>query len=262
VWRYLKAAFLVGVPVPGLGRLPVNAMGVFGLAVLGFVEPSVWLAAAGLEAVVLSTLAFHPRFQKLVDARTAAPALEDAASRRAALIAALPPELQARLGNLVKSASRVLAIYQKLGVDEPMIAGTRASLEKLEWIFVKLLVARDHLANELRLESRQALEQRVASLQQAASTPGQSEALERSQQATLHILQQRLQNIGNRDRLLAENESDLGRIEAQIELMRENAAVEGKPAAVDTEIELASDLAAPDVFGVHGGAVRDLELRG
>src|ERR1700749_3759448 len=122
IWRYVKAAFLVGVPVPGLGRLPVNAMGVFGLAVLGFVEPSVWLAAAGLEAVVLSTLAFHPRFQKLVDARTAAPALEDAASRRAALIAALPPELQARLGNLVKSASRVLVIYQKLGVDEPMIA--------------------------------------------------------------------------------------------------------------------------------------------
>ena len=49
MWRYLKAAFLVGVPVPGLGRVPVNAMGVFGLGVLGFVEPSVWLVGLGLK---------------------------------------------------------------------------------------------------------------------------------------------------------------------------------------------------------------------
>ena len=44
MWRYLKAAFLVDLPVTGLGRLPVNALAVFAVTALGFVEPSIWLA--------------------------------------------------------------------------------------------------------------------------------------------------------------------------------------------------------------------------
>ncbi len=257
MWRYLRAAFFVGVPVPGLGRLPVNAMGAFAVGVLGFVEPSLWLVGLGLETALVSTLAFHPRFQKVVDSRFAAPALEDAASKQAALIATLPADLRARLANLQKSSTRVLAIYQKLGVDAHYLAGTEASLEKLQWIFLKLLVARDHLANELGLESRESLEARIAGLKQLR--PGQSEALTRSQEATVLILERRLENLGNRDRLLQENESDLVRIQAQIELMRENAAIEGKPTAVNLEIELASDLASPELFGMHGGLVSDLD---
>ena len=41
--------------------------------------------------------------------------------------------------------------------------------------------------------------------------------------------------------------------------MRENAAIEGKPASVETEIELASDLASPDLFGSQSSLVRDLD---
>jgi hypothetical protein len=262
MWRYLKAAFLVGVPVPGLGRIPVNAMGVFGLGVLGFVEPSVWLVGLGLEAAVVSALAFHPRFQRVVDSRHAAPALEDAESRRAALIAALPAELQARLTQLLASSHRVVAIYQHLGVDPQLIGGTEASLEKLQWIFLKLLVARDHLTNELRLESREDMEHRIAELKIVCATPAQSPALLRSQQATMAIIERRLENLGNRDRLLEENESDLVRIQSQIELMRENAAIEGKPTAVDTQIELASDLASAGLFGIHSGVIDQLEADG
>jgi hypothetical protein len=259
MWRYLKAAFLVGVPVPGLGRVPVNAMGVFGLGVLGFVEPSVWLVALGLETAVVSALAFNPRFQKVVDSRSAAPALEDAASRRASLIAALPSDLQLRRSNLQASSARVLSIYQKLGVDSELIDGTRASLDKLQWIFLKLLVARDHLTNELGLQSEQQLASEIAQLKQGNVTQNQSAALVRSQQATVVILERRLKNLQNRDQLLHENESDLTRIQAQVELMRENAAIEGKPGAVDTEIELASNLASSDLFGIHSDVVHDLD---
>jgi len=259
MWRYLKAAFLIGVPVPGLGRLPVNAMAVFGLGVLGFVEPSVWLVGLGLETAVVSALAFNPRFQKVIDARSAAPLLQDAASKRAALLASLPQDLRARMSGLQQSSARVLSIYQKLGLDRDLTSGTEASLDKLQWIFLKLLVARDHLANELGLESKASLESRIAAMKQQAAVPDQSTALIRSQEATIAILQRRIENLGNRDRLLQENESDLGRIEAQVDLMRENAAIEGKPTAVDAEIELASDLASPDLFGTHSGLVNDLD---
>jgi hypothetical protein len=259
MWRYLKAAFLIGVPVPGLGRLPVNAMAVFGLGVLGFVEPSVWLVGLGLETAVVSALAFNPRFQKVIDARSAVPLRQDAASKRAALLASLPQNLRARMSSLQQSSARVLSIYQKLGLDRDLTSGTEASLDKLQWIFLKLLVARDHLANELGLESRESLESRIATMKQQAAIPDQSTALIRSQDATIAILERRIENLGNRDRLLQENESDLGRIEAQVDLMRENAAIEGKPTAVDAEIELASDLASPDIFGTHSGLVNDLD---
>jgi hypothetical protein len=85
--------------------------------------------------------------------------------------------------------------------------------------------------------------------------------LDRSQEATLAILRKRAENLQSRDRLLAENESDLERIEAQVDLMRENAALQGKPTAVDMEIDLASDLASPEIFGPQTGLIRSLDGR-
>ena len=261
MWRYLKAAFLVGVDVPGLGKIPVNALAVAGVGILGFVEPSLWLAGAGIEAAVVSALAFHPRFQKVVDARSAARELEDGDAKRKALIAALPEDLRKRFLGLVWNSGRILSIYRTQGIEPAMLSGTESSLDKLQWIYLKLLLARHHLTEELRAESKPELEARIERMQTVdlqAQADG-STALQRSQEATLAILKRRLENLRNRDRILLENESDLARIEAQVELMRENAAIEGKPAAVDTEIELASDLASPDIFGSHLGLVRDLD---
>ena len=260
MWRYLKAAFLVGVEVRGLGRLPVNALGTAAVGILGFVEPSIWLAGLGIEAALVSTLAFHPRFQNYVDATSGARALEDGNAKRAALIAVLPEELRARLRNLEQTSARILSIYQTLGIEPHLLAGTEASLDKLQWIYLKLLIARHHLVHELGAESQASLEARIRQMQQvdiAGANP--SSALRRSQEATLAILLRRLDNLQDRDRILRENDSDLARIEAQVELMRENAAIEGKPASVETEIELASDLASPDLFGSQNSLVRELD---
>ncbi|AXC14806.1 hypothetical protein ACPOL_5558 [Acidisarcina polymorpha] len=265
MWRYLKAAFLVGVDVPGLGRIPVNALGTAAVGILGFVEPSIWLAGLGIEAALVSSLAFHPRFQKVVDARSADRTFDNGNAKRAeqnaALIAALPQELRARLAAVQATSARILSIYQSLGIEPELLGGTESSLEKLQWIYLKLLTARHHLTAELGKESEANLEARIQQMQSVAisAQAGQSTALQRSQEATLAILHRRLDNLKNRDRILRENDSDLARIEAQIELMRENAAIEGKPASVETEIELASDLASPDLFGSQTSLVRDLD---
>jgi hypothetical protein len=260
MWRYLKAAFLVGVDVPRLGKLPLNALAAAGLGILGFVEPSIWLAAIGIEVAVVSALAFNPRFQRLVEARTGDRVLEDSNTKRAALIATLPAELRARLAALEHTSTRILSIYQTLGIEPELLRGTESSLNKLQWIYLKLLIARTHLSQELSAESEGSLEQRIQQIQQESSVrAGSSTALQRSQDATLAILRRRLENLRNRDRILRENDSDLNRIEAQVQLMRENAAIEGKPASVETEIELASDLASPDLFGSQSSLVRDLD---
>lgn len=265
MWRYLKAAFLVAVPVPGLGRLPLNALAAAATGILGFVEPTIWLAGLGVEAALVSTLAFHPRFQNYVDAVGGERALEDGNAKRAALIAVLPEELRTRLRGLEQTSARILSIYQTLGIEPDLLVGTQSSLDKLQWIYLKLLIARHHLVHELGAESQASLEARIHQMQQLNShastdpTLSASTALQRSQEATLSILLRRLENLQNRDRILRENDSDLARIEAQVELMRENAAIEGKPASVETEIELASDLASPDLFGSQNSLVRELD---
>ncbi len=261
MWRYLKAAFLVEIDIPGLGRIPVNALAAAGVGILGFAIHPLWLAELGIEAALVSSLAFHPRFQNYVDATSGDRTLEDGNAKRNALIAVLPEELRSRLRNLEQTSARILSIYQTLGIEPDLLAGTQASLDKLQWIYLKLLIARHHLVHELGAESRESLEARIQQMQRidinAQAEP--STALQRSQDATLAILRRRLDNLQNRDRILCENDSDLARIEAQIELMRENAAIEGKPASVETEIELASDLASPDLFGSQSSLVRDLD---
>jgi hypothetical protein len=261
--RYLKAAFLVGVEVPALGRIPVNALATAAVGILGFVEPSIWLAGLGIEAALVSSLAFHPRFQNYVDAISGEHTLEDGNAKRASLIAVLPEELVGRLRALEQTSARILSIYQTLGIEPELLVGTKSSLDKLQWIYLKLLIARHHLVHELGAESQSALEMRIQQMQQvdinAQADAVGSTALQRSQEATLAILRRRLENLQNRDRILRENESDLARIEAQVELMRENAAIEGKPSSIETEIELASDLASPDLFGSQSSLVRDLD---
>ncbi len=261
MWRYLKAAFLVGVDVPGLGKLPVNALAAAGMAILGFVEPSIWLAGIGIEVALVSSLAFHPRFQKLVEAQSGERLLEDDHAKRAALIAVLPEELRARLQSLENTSARILSIYKTLGIEAELLSGTESSLDKLQWIYLKLLIARTHLTQELGAESEVSLQSRIQQMEQASSNaqPESTTALQRSQEATLAILRRRLENLQSRDRILRENDSDLSRIEAQVELMRENAAIEGKPASVETEIELASDLASPDLYGSQSSLVRELD---
>jgi hypothetical protein len=254
MWRYLKAAFFTGVDVRGLGRVPVNALAVAAVGIFGFIEPSIWLAGLGLEAAFLSSLAFSPRFQKLTDGAEALRGLADEAAQVSALVAALPPELHQRLTTLQKSSARVLTIYRTLGLEAAATDTTRDSLDRLEWIYLKLLVARNHLTNELGQERLPELTSRIARME--ATT-----ALDRSQEATLAILRRRAENLSSRDRLLQENQSDLERIEAQVELMRENAAIEGKPVAADMEIELASDLGSPEIFGTQSSLVRSLDGR-
>ena len=79
MWRYLKAAFLVGVDVQGLGRVPVNLLGVAAVAIFGVVEPSLWLAGLGLETALVASLAFSPRFQRLTDGAESLKALAEQA---------------------------------------------------------------------------------------------------------------------------------------------------------------------------------------
>ena len=54
-------------------------------------------------------------------------------------------------------------------------------------------------------------------------------------------------------------ESDLTRVESQVDLILDNAAMQGKPQTISTDLELASDLVSGGMFGDAESAVADLD---
>src|SRR5262249_49367071 len=124
---------------------------------------------------------------------------------------------------------------------------------------LKLLIARFHLLTAGTEDTPQSLEQKIASLEGELQGPKESQALRQSKAATLDILKRRLANIQRRGQSLEEVESDLTRVESQVDLILDNAAMQGKPQTISTDIELASDLVSGGMFGEAESAVADLD---
>src|SRR5262249_32257884 len=84
-------------------------------------------------------------------------------------------------------------------------------------------------------------------------------ALRQSKTATVDILKRRLANIQRREQSLEEVESDLTRVESQVDLILDNAAMQGKPQTISSDLQLASNLVGGGLFGEPESAVADLE---
>jgi len=259
VWRYLKAAFLVGVDVPALGRLPVNALASAGFLILGFGHPSFWFLGLAAEAVIVPALAFNRRFQNVVDAEQRQVTSGDSQAKRNSLVQLLPADYKRRLGDLERRCEKVLEVYRNAQADEYIIDTNREALENLKWVYLKLLIARYHLLTAGTEDTPEALSKKVESLQAELANSQDTPALRQSRAATLDILKRRLANVQKREQSVEEVESDLTRVESQVDLILDNAAMQGKPQTISTDIELASDLVSGGMFGDAESAVADLD---
>jgi len=259
VWRYLKAAFFVGVELPALGRVPLNALAAAGFLILGFGHPGFWLLGLAAEAAIIPSLAFNKRFQNVVDAEDKELSSGDSASKRTSLVKLLPSDYQSRLANLERRCNKVLEVYRNAQAEEYVIDTNREALENLKWVYLKLLIARYHLLTAGTEDTPGSLEKRIKSLEAELQNGSETQALRQSRAATLDILKRRLANIQRREQSLEEVESDLTRVESQVDLILDNAAMQGKPQTISTDIELASDLVSGGIFGDAESAVADLD---
>lgn len=240
--KYLKEAFWLGPQIPGLGRLPVNALATLGFVILGLGHEGFWLLGAGLEAAYLTAVATHPRFQRAIDARERFLETGSADQGRRELAASLTPETRRRFDALEAKIDRVLQTGRDAHLGEFEIESRRDALERLSWIALKLLVARNQLEAS-RLHAGEAdLKRRIADLErELAGGSDESSALRQSQSATLGILHQRLRNLERSEQTLRQIDSDLTRIEAQVDLAFESATLQGGGEAVAANLELASE---------------------
>jgi hypothetical protein len=259
VWRYLKAAFLVGVQVPALGRVPLNALAAAGFLILGIGHPGFWFLGLAAEAAIVPTLAFNKRFQRVVDAEERQISDGDSEEKRASLVQLLPADYKKRLVDLDRKCGKVIEVYRNAQAEEFLIDTNRSALENLKWVYLKLLIARFHLLTAGTDDTPESLEKKIASLQLELQDGEETAALRQSKGATLEILKRRLANIQRREESLEEVESDLTRVESQVDLILDNAAMQGKPHTISTDIELASDLVSGGMFGDAETAVADLD---
>jgi hypothetical protein len=259
VWRYLKAAFLVGVEVPALGRVPLNALAAAGLFILGFGHPGFWFLGLAAEAAIVPALAFNKRFQNVVDAQDRELSDGDSQAKRSSLVQLLPADYKKRLADLQRKCDKVIEVYRNAQAEEFLIDTNRGALENLKWVYLKLLIARFHLLTAGTDDTPESLAKKIDSLQKELQNAQETPALRQSRAATLDILKRRLLNIQRRGQSLEEVESDLTRVESQVDLILDNAAMQGKPQTISTDIELASDLVSGGMFGDVESTVADLD---
>lgn len=239
---YLKRAFWLGPDLPGLGRLPVNALAALGFGILGFGHPAFWLLGAGLEAAYLASVATHPRFQRAVDAALRQISPVHAGPGRDELLQKLSPPSRQSLAAVEQKCSRILQLSGENQAGAFEVESQRDALDRLTWIYLKLLVARHYLESSRLQTSEADLQRKIAELETGVAAGADPAALRESRQATLKLLRQRLSNLELGEQTLKQVDSDLARIEAQIDLALESATLRGGGAAVTANLELASQV--------------------
>jgi hypothetical protein len=261
VWRYLKSAFLVGVPAPGLRHVPVNAVLAAGLGALGFLHPAFWLLGVALQGIVVPGLAFNRRFQKYVEATDLKRAEDDDEAKRQALVELLDKHSQHRMTQLALKCSRVLELLRSQQAENYLFDLKRSDLNRLLWVYLKLLVAHHHLQAPSADGTEASLQREIAAIGRQLEHMSGPDSLRESRVATQAMLEERLANVRKREHLLAEINSDLRRIEVQVELSMEKAAMPADTETIGTDITLASDLSGHRVFGDYEAEVCALDRR-
>jgi hypothetical protein len=236
----LGEAFNVKVPIPLLGGVPLNWLGLGVFGVLGLINPGFWAVGAALELALLFGLAQHPRFRNYVKGRRIQLAKQaDASSwREQAEVAlrALPDVDVARYRELVSRCERVAQIS---AADDELL-GTMAEdgLERLQRIFLRLLQSNHALETQIDRESSEALRRELDDkVRQLEGYEGGDPRITKSMESTIDILRRRLINLDGADANVLYIQNELRRIEHQAELLIEEAALARGPDELASRID-------------------------
>jgi hypothetical protein len=255
--RALKAAFFLRWPVKGLGDVPVNVLALTCAGVLGLANPGFWFAGLGLETVYLATLATNQRFLRWVAAQDKVVEEGSVAEKLRALTNQLAPDDRRAMDQLNDQCRRIESLWRS--GDEFQLETNQQALRDLEWLYLKLLIARAHLRGAEAQGDALKVEGDIKVLERELTNAQLTQALRESKTATLAILKKRAENFLRRQQSLGEIASDLARIQAQVELVLENATLEGKPQAVSTNVDLASQTLDAGFFGASAADVADVD---
>ncbi len=230
-----------------------NWIGLAAFGMLGVLNPGFWVLGAGLEVGYLLTLATNRRFQRAVSSRPLSASRAEWNERIARLTARLQPEDRARHDALVERGRAIIDLQTHGGAETPHGVESQADgLGRLSWLFLRLLVARRTIATVIADDEGRLLESRVKALEREAADESAPSDLRRSLSGQAEILNQRIAQRTEARRKLAFIDAELSRIEAQVELIREEAALSTDPELLSRRID---EIAA--TLGGTGQWIRD-----
>ena len=221
MWRYLKEAFLAPVRMPLVGDFPLNAAGFVCLMILGFGHSGFFFLGLGAEAAYIWALTGSERFRRWVDSKEIGEGREVEATQTESLLANLTPTDRAEHAEFLRTCAKVSETYRLNGTDDVIGPANVEALGKMAVLHARLLVAR-HQIDQRDAEDDEAGLARVV--------------------ADLEILRKRLRSLERRTEAREEIQSDLQRIRSQAQLALDNATVQSKPAAIQLDIELSSQI--------------------
>ncbi len=236
---YVLKAFDRKVNVPLLGALPLNKMALATVAVLGIANPGfIFLGAAG-ELLYLFLKANSPRFQTLIEGERLLATQESWADNINSAVDRLNPESRERYRRLLDQCRLILGISETLDTDSlGNFRDLRArSLNQLLGIFLRLLTSREVIIDNVKHIRQDDLERDIRNLEKRLAETAEDSALRRSLSGTLEIQQKRLENLIRARENLQVIDAELERIEQQIELIREESAVSGRPEMLSMRLD-------------------------
>jgi hypothetical protein len=222
-----------------------NWIGLAALGLLGVSNPGFWVLGAGLEIGYLVLLSTNGRFQRLVAARRLSGARGDWDRRIQDALARLNERDRRRYTTFAERCRSIIDL--QLTGTSSIPHGVEAqtdSLGRLSWMYLKLLVAQDVITDVLGETGdgdAAELARRQASLRRQLENPDLNPELRRSLDGQTEILGQRLDRRTEAQRKLTYIEAELSRMEQQVELIREQAALSTDPERLSQQID---DIAA------------------
>jgi hypothetical protein len=239
---YMKAAF--NARPAGMFVAP-NWILIGAFALLGILSPGFFIIGAGVELAYLLSLASSKRFQKWVYGRHLLSAQSTWQTRQRDLLNGLSVEDRAAYLLLEQRCNAI--IKQQADADHatarglsPELMSQAEGLGRLKWIYLRLLNTRERISKVLRESmgsEREPIDARVERLAQRLEQPNLDEDLRRSMEGQLDILRQRADSQREARNHLAFIESELTRIRDQVELIKEQSALNQDPATLSSRID-------------------------
>ncbi len=227
-WDYVKRAFFVKPHIKGLGEVPVNVLAVGGIAVLGLANPGFWLLGASVEVAYLYLVSHDERFRKWVQAMERAEHSGDQVARKEAMLEGLTDKRQMRYRDLERRCRDMLGAARKtggsLGFEQPLHEG----LNRMLWVFLRLLVSSQVLEAHLRQNSREVLDKEIAGYERHYEEVREDPAKERiakSLASTLELTRKQRENLEKAYENAQFIQAELLRIEQQVKLMIQEATL-------------------------------------
>ena len=234
LFDYVRAAFNAR---PFGMFMPPNWIGLGAFALLGLTDPWFWVLGLGLELGYLSLLVTNPRFQRTVHAGAPGPA-RDWQQTISTLLGRLG-EADRRRYLLLDTRCRAIHDQQMPSGRVPDgLDAQRDGLGRLLWMFLRLLLARQAIERVLQEAERgEPIEARLSALEAQIAAPAVGDDLRRSLTGQAEILRQRLEQQTEARGKLAFLDAELTRIQEQVELIREQAALATDPEVLSQRID-------------------------